>query len=308
MRKLFAVGLFAAIASPVAGWWITAPVPITGSDLALLEQGGDATRGKLFFDVGGCASCHATPGQEDRLKLGGGFEIRSPFGSFFAPNISPHPTDGIGSWKVVDLINAMEAGISPQGQHYYPSLPYTTYAHAKPEDVRDLMSYLRTLEPIAGKAMPHTVAFPFNIRRGLGLWKLINLDAAPLVDDGTQSSEWNRGRYLSEAFGHCAECHSARDMTGGIIRRFRYAGGADMEGDGWVPNITQARDGIADWSVNDIAWMLKTGDTPDGDVVSGSMKSVVRNMAELPDADRIAIAIYIKSLVARDSPQKPIKR
>lgn len=308
MRTWATIGLLACFAVAGAGWMLSAPKPVVAAVSPALEQGGDAGRGKLFFDVGGCASCHATPGQGDRLKLGGGLELKSPFGSFIAPNISSHKTDGIGGWTVADLVNAMKAGVSPSGDHYYPAFPYTTYANAGVEDIRDLMAYLRTLPPVAGKAAAHRIDFPFNIRRGLGLWKLASLDSGPLTPDPQKSAEWNRGRYLTEAFGHCAECHSARDFKGTIIADFRYAGGADMEGTGWVPNITQHKDGVAEWSAKDIAWMLKSGDTPEGDVVGGSMKSVVKNMAELPDADRTAIAAYIKALPGRASPPKPAKK
>ena len=274
-----------------------------------MEQGGDAGRGKFIFDAGGCASCHMTPGQDDRTKLGGGLELKSPFGSFFAPNISPHPVDGIGRWKVADLINAMQAGVSPSGEHYFPAFPYTTYAHARAEDIRDLMFYLRTLPQVSGKAKPHTIGFPFNVRRSLGIWKLVNLDRSQIVDDASKPADWNRGRYLVEALGHCAECHSSRDFMGGVIERYRYAGGREMGDDnGWVPNITQAKGGIASWSLKDISYMLKEGDTPDGDSVGGDMKKVVKNMAELPDADRDAIAVYVKSLPARESPPKPAKK
>jgi hypothetical protein len=96
---------------------------------------------------------------------------------------------------------------------------------------------------------------------------------------------------------------------GGVIERYRYAGGREMGDDnGWVPNITQAKGGIASWSLKDISYMLKEGDTPDGDSVGGDMKKVVKNMAELPDADRDAIAVYVKSLPARESPPKPAKK
>ncbi len=300
--------VLALAACAIAGWALTAPHPAAIANVAALEGSGDAQRGKVFFDAGGCASCHATPGQDDRLKLGGGLELKSPFGSFIAPNISSHPKDGIGAWKVADLIYAMQTGVSPSGQHYYPAFPYTTYARAKLADIADLMAYLRTLTPVAGKAPDHKLDFPFNVRRGIGFWKLVNFSPRPLSNDFTHDASWNRGRYLTEAFGHCAECHSTRDVTGAINEAYRYAGGVDMEGGGWVPNITQHKGGIADWSAKDIAWMLKSGDTPEGDVVGGSMKSVVKNMAQLSDDDRDAIALYIKSLPARASGPKPAKK
>ena len=313
MRRILIILILLAGVAGAAFWTLTAPTPVVTASLAgVLETGGDVEKGRAVFYAGGCAACHVSQGQPegqvDRLKLGGGLELKSPFGSFYAPNISPHPTDGIGKWKVADLVNAMQGGVSPSGEHYFPAFPYTTYAHAKVEDIRDLMAFLRTLEPIPGKAPAHTVRFPFNVRRGLGLWKLLYLDHTPVAEEVARPLNWNRGKYLVEALGHCAECHSGRDMIGGIVEKYRYAGGPDLEGKDWVPNITQHKDGVADWSAKDIAYMLKTGDTPDGDSVGGSMTAVVRNMAELSDADREAIAAYIKSLPPREGPPKPPKK
>jgi mono/diheme cytochrome c family protein len=313
MRRAFWSFLLLVIAGGAVFLWITEPAPIVTPAIgAALESGGDAERGKIVFNAGGCASCHVSQGQPegqvDRLKLGGGLELKSPFGSFYAPNISPDPTDGIGAWKVADLVNAMQAGVSPRGEHYYPAFPYTTYAHAKVEDIRDLMAYLKTLPAVSGKAPAHTVRFPFNIRRGLGVWKRLYLDQSPVVEDTTRPVAWNRGHYLVMALGHCAECHSGRNQIGGIEDKYLFAGGPDLEGKDWVPNITQHKDGIGSWSEKDISYLLKSGDTPDGDSVGGSMTAVVRNTAELPDADRAAIATFIKSLPPREGPPKPPKK
>ena len=313
MRRFLVALVLLGAAGGALFWWLTAPAPVVSATLAnSIENGGDPEKGKLVFNAGGCSACHVSQGQEegkvDRLKLGGGLELKSPFGSFFAPNISPHPDDGIGKWKVADLVNAMQAGVSPDGSHYFPVFPYTTYTHARVEDIRDLLSFLRTLEPVAGKAPPHSVSFPYNIRRGLGLWKLIYLDHREVAVDPARTDKWNRGKYLVEALGHCAECHSGRNAIGGIEEQYLFAGGPDLEGKDWVPNITQHKDGIADWSEKDISYMLKTGETPDNDSVGSSMVAVVRNTAELGDADRDAIAAYIKSLPPREGPAKPPKK
>jgi mono/diheme cytochrome c family protein len=291
--SLAAAALFAA----AVGWWLTAPKPAFSRDQGqALEQGGDAARGGLIFEAGGCSSCHATPGQPDRLKLGGGLQLKSPFGNFTVPNISPDPSDGIGGWKVVDLANAMLTGVSPAGEHYYPAFPYASFQRVKIEDIRDLMAFLRNLAPVAGKARDHDLAFPFNIRRGIGLWKLLFLDGAPLLDDPAKGAEWNRGRYLVEGLGHCAECHSPRNLLGAIIADRRFAGGPNLEGKGRVPNITSDDSGLGKWSQKDIVEVLTSGQTPDGDSVGGGMAEVVRNTAELPQSDREAIATYLKSL------------
>ena len=297
MRRWFAFLLLLALAGGAVFWVLTMPsLAVPRENYAALEKQGDAGRGELVFNVGGCAACHATPGQDDRLKLGGGLGLPSPFGTFYVPNISPDPKDGIGAWSAGDLANAMLAGISPAGEHYYPAFPFTTYAHAKVGDIADLSAYLHGLAPVAGKVRAHDLPFPFNIRRALGLWKLLFLDKSPVVVDATKPASWNRGHYLTDSLGHCAECHSPRNFIGGIEAGKRYSGGPNPEGKGIVPNITQAPDGLAKWSADDIAELLKTGFTPEYDSVGGSMAAVVRNTSRLPEADRAAMAEYIKSL------------
>jgi mono/diheme cytochrome c family protein len=237
------------------------------------------------------------------LRLGGGYELKTPFGSFFPPNISPDERDGLGQWKVVDLANALLAGVSPEGAHYYPALPYTSYSHMTLTDVRDLMAFLRTLPPVQGKAPPHRLSFPFTIRRGVGLWKLLYLKGGAPANDPAQSPEWNRGRYLVEGPGHCAECHSPRDFAGGIIAAQRFAGGVSADGKGKVPNITPGGP-LGKWSQSDIETALSTGFTPDGDSLGGDMAAVVRNLSQLPAGDIAAIATYLKSLPATPSAGK----
>ncbi|MCP8937283.1 cytochrome c [Alsobacter sp. SYSU M60028] len=282
-----------------AFWALTAPATFTA-----LRGRGDAPRagapdldnGRTLFNAGGCSSCHARPGQDDRTLLGGGLELKSPFGSFYPPNISPDPTDGIGGWTVAQFIRAMREGVSPDGRHYYPAFPYTTYQRLTAADLGDLFAYIRTLPATPGQVRAHDLAFPFTVRRGLGLWKLAFLDGKPLAPDAAHDAEWNRGRYLVEAAGHCAECHSPRNLAGAVDASRRYAGGPNPEGRGTVPNITPDESGIGSWSRDDIVELLKTGFTPEFDSVGGSMAAVVRNTAQLSDGDREAMAAYLKSL------------
>lgn len=308
MRRLLILLALLGVAGLGVFWFVTAPKPAVAAGDTSLEQGGDKDKGKLIFFAGGCASCHATPGQEDRLKLGGGYALPSPFGTFYAPNISPHPEDGVGKWTVADMANALIAGVSPDGSHYYPAFPYTTYVNMKLEDVKDLMAFIRSLEPVAGKAKPHELPFPFNIRRTLGGWKfLFFAKGEPAPASATPAVQ--RGHYLVEALGHCAECHSPRNPLGGIVSAQRYAGGPDPEGKGgWMPNISQNKKGLGDWSAKDIAGFLKTGFNMEGDVVGGTMGSVIKNMAELPESDLLAMGEYLKTLPALESPPRPAKK
>jgi mono/diheme cytochrome c family protein len=196
-------------------------------------------------------------------------------------------------------------GISPAGFHYFPAFPYTSYQHAKVDDVRDLFAYLKTLSPVSGKVRDHDVPFPFNVRRNIGIWKLMFMDGKPFMPDAARSPSWNRGAYLVNSLGHCAECHSPRNFLGGIIAAQRFAGGPNPEGEGWVPNITQK--GLTEWSDKDIAYFLETGQTPDGDSAGGAMVRVIKNTSQLTPEDRAAIAEYIKSLPPVDGPPRPKK-
>src|ERR1700689_613505 len=303
LRRILPCSLLAGAAAFGVYWWLTA-VP---SVVAVTEPArtADLANGQTTFNAGGCSSCHAVPGQPDRFKLGGGLAIPSPFGTFYAPNISPDPADGIGRWTEAQFVTALTRGISPEGTHYFPAFPYTSYAHARPGDIADLFAYLKTLLPVSGKVRDHDVPFPFHIRRNIGICKLLFMDDKPFKPDPARSASWNRGAYLVNGLGHCAECHSPRNFLGGIIASQRFAGGPNLEGEGFVPNITPK--GIGDWSEKDIAYFLETGDMPDGDSAGGSMVRVIRNTSQLPPADRAAIANYLKSLPPADGPPRPKK-
>lgn len=282
-------------------WAVTAPKARFVADDVRLRGNGEVARGQQIFAAGQCASCHASPGQKDRLRLGGGLALASPFGTFRVPNISPDNKDGIGTWSTVDLGNALTSGVSPRGTHYYPAFPYNGYAGMTPADIRDLAAYLRTLPPASGKAPPHDISVVFQVRRFVGFWKLLFFKAEGSVPPPSGDPVRDRGAYLVEALAHCAECHSTRNLLGAIKPDARYAGGPDPEGVGFAPNITPAR--IGHWTQGDIANILMTGMTREHVRVGSSMLDVVTNLAMLPEADRDAIASYIKSLPARATPQ-----
>jgi mono/diheme cytochrome c family protein len=265
----------------------------------------DVANGRVMFFAGGCASCHATPEQEDKTRLGGGFALTSAFGTFYAPNISPHPRDGIGAWTPEQFLRAMRSGVAPDGRHYYPSFPYTSYQRMSATDVRDLFAFMKTLSVVEGQSRAHNLPFVFTIRRGLGLWKLLFLDGKAFAPDALRSASWNRGAYLVEGPGHCGECHSPRNVFGAIAHDRRFSGGPDPDGKGWVPNITPHDSGLKDWTRGDVAEVLGSGLTPSGDSVGGSMAAVVRNTSQVPEADRAAMAEYVLTLPPREGRKGP---
>jgi mono/diheme cytochrome c family protein len=285
LRWLVVLGLVAA----GGVYFLARPKPLEAGALADLT--GDATRGELVFWATGCASCHMAEKAEGaaQLVLSGGQRFPSDFGTFVAPNISQDPEQGIGNWTLVDLANAITRGVSPEGEHYYPALPYASYAKMEKQDVADLYAFLKTLPADPTPSQPHELGFPFNIRDSIGVWKLMFLsDDWALPGNLTPTAA--RGRYIAEALAHCGECHAPRNMLGGMDIA-RWLGGApNPSGDGRIPNITPGKLG---WTDADIVQYLTTGFTPEYDSVGGHMVHVVENMARLPESDRQAVAEYL---------------
>lgn len=261
----------------------------------------DLQNGKRIFFAAGCASCHASVGAtgDARLLLTGGVALKTQFGTFHAPNISPDPKAGIGNWTLAEFGDAVTRGIGKSGENLYPAFPYTSYARMKPQDVADLFGYLKTLPASPNVAPPHALGFPFNQRLLLTGWKWLFFSDAPRVTLANADAEVKRGQYLVEGPGHCGECHTPRNALGGLDTSKWLAGGPNPEGEGRIPNITPGSSTIGKWSKDEIAAYLETGFTPDFDSVGGSMVEVQKNMAELPASDRNAIAAYLKAIPAR---------
>ncbi len=304
MRKaLLALIVFCA-AGAAAFYLVTMPVTVPAS--ALPDHAPDPANGKYMFTAGGCAECHAVPVSgcddlkiKDAETLAGGRCLKTPFGTFNVPNISPDKVSGIGNWTTLDFVTAMKRGVAPDGSYLYPAFPYPSYQRMSYEDLIDLKAYLDSLPAVKSDVPPSELRFPFNFRRGLGLWHLLYVDGKSFTPDPSVSAEINRGAYLVRGPGHCSECHSSRNAFGGIVKSTEFAGAESPEGRGSAPNITPSEDGIGDWSQEDIAYLLETGNEPDFDVIGETMAPIQENMAKLTAEDRKAIAAYIKSLPPR---------
>jgi mono/diheme cytochrome c family protein len=275
---------------------VTQPRPGSLADLTGVT--GNATQGEIVFTAAGCASCHMAPGAAGEAKklLAGGQSFVTGFGTFLAPNISPDPIHGIGGWTLEQFAHAIRDGLSPEGSHYFPALPYAAYNKMTGQDVADLKAYMDGLPPSAEPSKPHEVGFPFNIRRSIGGWKLL-FKSRDWQMAKVATPELERGRYLVEALGHCAECHTPRNLLGGLDRSRWMAGAPNPDGKGATPNITPAK---LNWSETEIFAYLTTGFTPEFDSVGGHMAHVVDNMAKLPESDVRAVVAYLKALPATE--------
>jgi mono/diheme cytochrome c family protein len=262
------------------------------SALALAQ--GDAKRGEYLSKAGGCIGCH-TETRKDAPPFAGGRALKTPFGTFYGPNITPDAKAGIGSWKEADFIRAMREGKRPDGANYFPAFPYSSFTGISDADLRDLWAYLRTLKASAQPSKEHELGFFYRWRFLVTFWKWLFFDAGPLTPDPSKSAQLNRGRYLVDALGHCGECHTPRNLLGGP-KKSRYLGGAKLGDDVNAPNITPTR--LKKYGPAELKDILTSGLYADGDVMGDTMSEVVKNTtSQLTAPDLDALIAYLLSIV-----------
>jgi mono/diheme cytochrome c family protein len=286
--RLFALLIVAGLCL----FWVLSEPRIYGISDPTLR--GDPIAGETIFNAAGCAGCHSAPNasHDERLILSGGQKFPSPFGTFVAPNISMHPEFGIGAWSFEQFVIAVRDGVSPVGDHYYPAFPYNSYHYITDQDVADLWAFWQTLPLSDVGNVPHDLSFIAQWRRPLGFWKMLYFPTQWQTHPNMSDIE-KRGHYLVQALGHCAECHTPRDVIGGLETAAWLTGGPSPDGKGKIPGITTAQLG---WSAQDISEYLKSGFTPDYDVAGGLMAEVVENTSRLTDQDRLAIGSYLAAI------------
>jgi len=271
-------------------------------------DGGDADRGRsVFVATGGC-TCHTNyPGEGDAApELAGGRPMETPFGVYYSSNITPDAETGLGGWSDADFVRAMREGLSPKGEHYFPTFPYTSFTGLSEQDLVDLKAYLDSLPAVQRENKAPEAMIPFRWRWTLGGWKAMNFESRRIEPDPSQGEEWNRGRYLVLAAAHCGECHTPRTLSGGLDRSRRLAGSAEGPEGELAPNITpDDRTGIGRWTIPDMIWYLQMGLKPDGDDTQGLMAEVIRHgYSHLPRLDLKAIAVYLESIPAIENELK----
>jgi mono/diheme cytochrome c family protein len=292
--------VLALLAVPgLAGLWLlSAPRPMTSADIPAHRA--DAANGQLLYNACGCRACHKPSPDLKGIATdlpAGGSPLKTPVGTLYPPNITPDNATGIGTWSDLDFVNAVQRGISPSGTHDIPALPYTSYAAMRTEDILDILAYLRALQPVSSPRRTPDVPLSFLVRRGIGLWKWIGLDTTKWQPDPSQTEGWNRGSYLVNGPGHCAECHTPRNLLMARDASRSFTGGSHPDGDGKVPSLRDLIGRGRYKDAADIASALQFGEILGYDKISsGGMGEVQRNISKLPEDDIKAIAEYLASL------------
>jgi mono/diheme cytochrome c family protein len=255
---------------------------------------GDAKRGAYLAQAGGCVGCH-TEDKKDAVPFAGGRALKTPFGTFYGPNITPHPDAGIGRWSEEDFRRALRLGVAPDGTHFFPAFPYPSFTRITDADASDLWAYLTSLAPSARPSRAHELSFPFGWRFLAEIWQWLFFKPGPFVPRPALTAQQNRGAYLVDALGHCGECHTPRNLLGATDRG-RYLGGAKIAGSrGGAPNLTPVR--LKKWDDAELKDFLANGLTPDGDVVGETMGEVIRNTTgRLTPQDLAAVIAYLRTV------------
>jgi mono/diheme cytochrome c family protein len=250
-------------------------------------------RGRYLAVLSDCASCHTVPGSNQ--PFAGGRAIETPFGNIVAPNITPDPETGIGSWSDEQFDAAVREGVARNGSHLYPAMPYNAYTKMSRDDVLAIRAYLNTLVPVRNAVEANTLPFPFDIRAAMRVWNALYFNEGDYQPNPNQSAEWNRGAFLVDGPGHCGACHTPKTALGGD-KTSQYLEGAYLQG--WsAPDITNdSRLGLGAWSKEDLVAYLKSGHNR-VTAATGPMGEVVTlSAAFMTDPDLNAIATYLKSL------------
>ena len=261
---------------------------------------GDAKRGQYLAKVAGCVGCH-TQEKKDAVPYAGGRALKTPFGTFYGPNITPHPQAGIGRWTGADFTRAMRHGERPDGANYFPAFPYPSFTLISDGDLLDLWAFLRTLPSSSQPTQAHDLRFPFGWRFLVSVWKWLFFTPGPFVSDTRRTQELDRGAYLIQALGHCGECHTPRNFIGGPKQSRFLAGGKGPDGKD-VPNLTPTK--LKKLSDGELKDFLVSGLTPDGDVPAEAMGEVIRNTtSQLTPRDLVALMAYLRALAPLPSEQ-----
>jgi len=256
---------------------------------ACFAQGADPKRGEYLAKAGGCLGCH-TEEKDKAAPFAGGRALKTPFGTFYGPNITPHPQAGIGRWSEADFMRALREGRRPDGAHYFPAFPYPSFTLISDADLRDLFAYLRSLKPSERPNQEHDLGFFYRWRFLVGIWKWLFFTPGPFVPDPAARPVLERGRYLVTALGHCGECHTPRNFLGATKKDRPLAGAKDV-----APNLTPTR--LGKKGDGEVKEFLRTGLTPDGDVAAESMAEVVQNTtSQLTPQDLDAVVAYLRSV------------
>ncbi len=312
------VGVVVVVLLALAAWIIVRPGPMafaSGKKVALSEYTGKPTgvpadfqgadplaRGKYLAEAADCEACHTAEGGK---RFAGGRPFDTDFGTLYSPNITPDKETGIGDWSDAEFLKAVHEGVGKGGKNLYPAFPYASYTYLTDEDVLAIKAYLFSQPAEKNAAPENTLRSPYNNRGLMAIWATLynpNKRFEPVAD---RAASWNRGAYLTEALGHCGDCHTPRTMLQALDNRNKFSGGM---AEGWrAYNLSSDKEsGIGNWTPEDLETYLKTGHSQNRGSAFGPMAQAVHlSFQKLTDSDVKAIVEYVRSVPPVSTPGLP---
>ena len=260
---------------------------------ASMKDADPVKRGEYLAKAADCMVCHTARGG---TAYAGGFAFTLPFGTIYSTNITPDKATGIGNYTDQDFLNAMHRGVRSDGANLYPAMPFASYTYMTDADALAIKAFLFTLPPVNAPARENTLRFPFNQRWAVGAWSLLFNADKRFQPVSSQSPQWNRGAYLTEALAHCGECHTPRNLAFALDNRHKFGGAVTG---GWrAYNISADNSsGIGQWSDDDIAAYIGHGHANNHGSASGPMgEAVAESLSHLVPEDIKAIVAYVRSV------------
>jgi mono/diheme cytochrome c family protein len=260
-------------------------------------------RGAYLARAGNCAACHTERGG---AAYAGGKGIATPFGTVFAPNLTPDPATGLGNWSAAEFWRAMHHGRSKDGRLLYPAFPYPDYTLVSREDSDALYGYLRSLPAVRHPNRPHDLRFPYNAQASLAVWRALFFSPEEFQPEKAKSADWNRGAYLVRGLGHCQACHAPRNAFGATNSDLELSGGLIPMQNWYAPSLASpAEAGVQDWSEAEIVQLLKSGASPRGAAMGPMSEVVFSSTQHLDDADLKSMAVFLRELPPRQVDKAP---
>jgi mono/diheme cytochrome c family protein len=259
-------------------------------------------RGATLAAAGYCSTCHTVPGGK---PFGGGYAMKSAFGTIYSTNISPDRETGIGAWSKDAFRRAMHEGVARDGSHLFPAFPYDHFTKISDDDVDAIYAFIMSQKPVRAPAIPNALIPPLGIRALQAGWKLLFFRPGRFEPSPTHDAQWNRGAYLAEALDHCSACHSPRNLLGA-----EEGGAAGYSGafvDGWfAPPLTSANPSPSPWTSDELHAYLFAGMSRFHGTPAGPMSPAAHSLFALPTEDQNALVRYIASIGGGDGKSESV--
>lgn len=216
MARVIPALSLSAILFLLTGWLgNSGAADIDGSNRNASDQGdflSQEKRGRFLALTADCASCHTAEGG---AAYSGGRPVDTPFGVVYSRNLTPDPETGLGRWSNAEFYRVLHEGLTGEGSHLYPTLPYIFFTSINKDDANAIKAFLDTLTPIRNVVPASRSHWPPNHRLSMAIWNVLFFhEGTSKHKGGIISPGDERRQYLLAVLSHCGACHTSKKFLG----------------------------------------------------------------------------------------------